>query len=401
MAPAPSRQMPRPRIILTAGKGGVGKSTVAAATAVACARRGLRVLVMSIDSAHNLGDLFGLPLGHTPTPIAGTLLGLEVDINRELTENWQEVTDFFRTMTAHNPSVNDLVAEECAVLPGMEEVFGLMRLQSVVETGDFDVIVLDAPPTGDLLKFLRLPDVLQWFIEKYHVLDRGMLNRMRPVAEALNWPVPTDGSLAEMEHWYRRVREASVTLTDYRHVTVRLVMTPDRVGLAETRRALSWTCLLGMNVDAVVVNKVLPPGDYPPALEGWVARQQEVLVLAEETFAGLPVFQVALQPREITGVNALESFGEKLYGELDPAASWSGEPPMLWRESGATAALRLRMPFLKKGQFRLLASPDGLSLHVGNQRRVIPLPPSIRRRPMRSARYEDGWLHVEYGKEVS
>jgi len=385
------------RIIVTAGKGGVGKSTVAAATAAAAAQTGARALVMSIDSAHNLSDLFQLPLGYTPTPITERLHGLEVDINRELTANWHAVTDFFRSMTANNPRVTELVAEECAVLPGMEEVFGLMRLQSVAETGEFDVIVLDAPPTGDMLKFLRLPDVLHWFMQKYHPLERSMLHRIRPVAEALNYPVPTDESMAEMEQWYARVQEASATLTDFSTVSVRLVMTPDRVGLAETRRALSWTCLLGMNVDAIIVNKLLPEGDYPQALAAWPARQREVLAEAEATFGDLPILRAELCPEDVLGLPALSAFGGRLFGERDPAGLWSSEPPVQWREGKEEGELRLRLPFLKKGEFRLLAGPDGLTLHVGNQRRLVPLPPAVQRREMRGARYEDGWLCVRYG----
>lgn len=386
-----------PRIIITAGKGGVGKSTVAAATAAACARGSGRVLVMSVDSAHNLSDLFGVTLGHTPTPISERLYGLEVDINRELDENWRAVTDFFRSMTANNPRVSELVAEECAVFPGMEEVFGLMRLQTVVETGQFEVIVLDAPPTGDMLKFLRLPDVLYWFMEKYHPLERGMLQRLRPVADALNWPLPTEESMTEMEFWYARVREASATLTNQKDVSVRLVMTPDRVGLAETRRALNWTCLLGMNVDAVILNKLLPPAAYPPALAAWAERQAEVVAEAEEAFAGMPLLRAELRPAEIMGAEQLQEFGTALFAGRDPAGMWNPEPPLQWHERGGKAELRLRLPFLKKGQFRLLGSTEGLALHVGNQRRIIPLPPAVQRRTMLGAKYEDGWLRVEYG----
>jgi arsenite/tail-anchored protein-transporting ATPase len=385
------------RIILTAGKGGVGKSTVAAATAAVCAAGGARVLLMSIDSAHNLSDLCDVSLGYTPTPITDGLCGLEVDINRELQANWSAVIDFFRSMVPAGGGVTELLAEECAVFPGMEEVFGLMRLQAVVETGEFDVVVLDAPPTGDMLKFLRLPDVLQWFMEKYHPLERGMIQRMRPVAEALNWPVPTEASMAEMEHWYARVRKASATLTDHRRVSVRLVMTPDRVGLAETRRAFSWTCLLGMNVDGVVVNKVLPSGDYPPAVAPWVQRQAESLAEAEAAFSDLPILRAELRPDEVLGMSALREFGESLYSGRDPAGLWSEEPPLQWRENGEGAELRWRLPFLKKGEFRLLAGREGLALQVGTQRRLVPLPPAIRRRQMRKARYEDGWLCVEYG----
>lgn len=386
-----------PRIILTAGKGGVGKTTMAAATAAACAERGRRVLVMSIDSAHNLSDLLQTPLGYTPTPVADGLEGLEVDINRELSANWHAVTDFFRSLTANNPQITELVAEECAVLPGMEEVFGLMRLQTVVESGDYDVVVLDAPPTGDLMKFLRLPDVVQWFMEKYHPLERGMLQRMRPVVEAMNWPVPTDESMAEMEHWYARVKAASAILTDFRNVSVRLVMTPDRVSLAETRRAFAWTSLLGMNVDGVILNRVLPPGDYPPAFAAWARRHAEVSAEAEAQFGDLPLLRAALRPDEVIGLPALRELAAALFGDRDPAGLWSTEPPLQWREEEGGAELRIRLPFLTKGQFRLLASQDGLALHVGNQRRLVALPMGIRRRPMRGARYEDGWLRVEFG----
>lgn len=387
------------RIILTAGKGGVGKSTLAAATAAVSADRGLRTLVMSIDSAHNLSDLFALPLGHHPTPIQGRLCGLEVDLNRELTENWHAVTDFFRTMTANNPRVNQLVAEECAVLPGMEEVFGLMRLQTVVETGEWDVIVVDAPPTGDLLKFLRLPDVLHWFMEKYHPLERGMLQRIRPVADALNWPVPTEDSMEEMEYWYSRVGDASSTLTDSTRVSVRLVTTPDRVGQAETRRALTWTNLLGMNVDGLVVNRILPPGDYPDPVGAWASRQGRILAEIESEFSPLPVLRAPLQADEVIGHAALLQFGEAVLAGRDPAALWSRDPLVQWNEEADGAGtLRLRLPFLKRGQFRLLAEDGGLVLHVANQRRHIPLPLAMQRRQMVRASYDEGWLNISYDR---
>lgn len=393
--------MSSPRIILSAGKGGVGKSTLAAATAATAAVRGQRVLVMSIDTAHNLSDLFGTQLASTPTPIAENLSGLEVDLNAELSTNWHHVTDFFRTMTSDDPLVSDLVAEECAVLPGMEEVFGLMRLQHVAESGEFDLIVVDTPPTGDLLKFLRLPDVLHWLMEKYHLLDRRKLARIRPIAEVLKMPLPPDEAVGEMEGWYARVRAASATLTDHSRVSVRLVMTPDRVSLAETRRAFTWTSLLGVNVDAVIVNKVLPAGDYPAGFEPWLARQAAMLEEAESSFADVPIRRAELQPDEVLGVAGLQEFGARVYGEDNPAALATVEPPLQWRDTATGAELRLRLPFLKRKEFRLLATRDGLSLWIGPQRRVIPLPPAIQRRTMQGAQYEGDWLVIRYGKSTS
>jgi arsenite-transporting ATPase len=385
------------RIILTAGKGGVGKSTFAAATAAAIAERGKQVLVMSIDSAHNLSDIFQVPLAPTPTPIAGNLYGLEVDLASELRAHWSAVMDFFRSMTANDPGVSALVSEECAVLPGMEEAFGLMRLQDLVDSGEWDVIVLDSPPTGDMLKFLRLPDVLRWFMEKYHPLERSMLQKLRPVAEVMNLPIPTEGSMEEMERWYTRVRDASATLTDTRNVSVRLVMTPERVALAETRRALTWTCLMGLLVDGVLINRILPQGDYPAPMTNWVEGQSEVVTEAREALGAVPVLEARQRFREVRGLEDLRSFAAEVFVDRAPEAIWLAEPPVRWDERGETAELSLRLPFLKKDGFRLLAAPDGLVLNVGGQRRIIPLPPAVSRRPMLGARYEGDVLRVCFG----
>jgi arsenite/tail-anchored protein-transporting ATPase len=300
-------------------------------------------------------------------------------------------------MTANSPFVTELVAEECAVLPGMEEIFGLMRLQSVVDSGEFDVVIVDAPPTGDLMKFLRLPDVLHWFIDRYHPFERSILQKVRPLAEALSLPVPTEGAMAEMDQWYARVRDVSRTLADHQRVTVRLVMSPESVALRETQRALSWTSLLGVNVDAVVVNRIWPRQIETPALAGWARRQESVLAETDAAFGDVPVFRVALREYEVIGVAALDELGEALYGSRNPAERWSDAPPIQWQEEPAGAKLLIRLPFVKKEDFRLLAAEDGLVLHLANQRRIIPLPPAVRRRRMRSARYDSGWLTVEYG----
>ena len=256
--------------------------------------------------------------------------------------------------------------------------------------------MLDTPPTGDMLKLLRLPDVLHWFMEKYHPLERGMLQRLRPVAEVMNVPLPTEGSLDEMEFWYARVRAASATLTDTSRVSVRLVMTPENVGLAETRRALSWTCLMGLNVDAVIINRVLPEGSYPPPLAVWRDRQEAVLLEAETAFGDLPLLHAAQRPAEVLGTEALQEFAGELFGARDPAGLWSAEPPLAWSEDDTGAELRLRLPFLRKGEFRLLAGSEGLILTVRNQRRIIPLPASIQRRSMLGARYAGDWLVVRF-----
>jgi arsenite-transporting ATPase len=276
-----------------------------------------------------------------------------------------------------------------------------MRLQSVVESGEFDVVVLDAPPTGDLMKFLRLPDVLQWVMERYRPWERGVLQRARPLADALGWPLPPEPVVDEMEGWYTRVRRVSAMLTDHSRVSVRLVMTPDRVALAETRRALTWTCLLGMNVDGVILNRVLPDGESSGLYAAWMERQAAVLVEAETAFGDLPLLRAELRAEEVVGLPHLEAFAAALFHERDPAGVWSEVPPVRWSENGPEAELRLRLPFLKRGQFRLLAGEEGLTLMLGNQRRIVPLPASVQRRAMLGARYEAGWLIVRYGPQAA
>lgn len=373
----------------------MGKSTVAAATALAAADAGARTLVLSVDSAHNLADILGVPLGPGPTPVDGGLFGLEVDVNRELAASWGEVLAFAREIAAHNPRVDSLVAEECAVLPGMEEALALMRLQSLVESGDWDVLVVDSPPTGDLLKLLRLPDVLDWLVQRFLPLDQRALRHVRPLAEALQWPLPEEGVLRQMEAWHARALRIGATLLDPAVASVRLVFTPDRVALAETRRALTWTSLLGLNVDGVIVNRVLPPGEYPPLLGGWRGRQEEVLAEAETAFGDLPLLRAELRPGEVLGVPALREFGRALFEGREPAGLWRAEPPLQWRE--AERELWLRLPFLRRGSFRLFEGVGGLVLHAAGQRRLLPLPAAVRRRRMQGATYADGWLRVRFG----
>ena len=387
------------RLLMTAGKGGVGKTTIAAATAVALADLGRRTLVMSIDSAHNLADVLGVNVGSVPTPVADRLFALEVDLNRELTQNWDAVMGFFRALSGSNPLVTDLAAEESAVFPGMEELFGLCRILDLAESGDFDVVVIDAPPTGDFLKLLRLPEVMRWFVERTHPFDRGFLNKVRPIAQALSFPTPSEEALEQMDRWYLRVLQVSHLLADPRRSAIRLVMTPDDIALAEARRGWSWCSLFGVQVAGVVVNRILPEADYPEPIRSWYPRQQAVLLEAEAAFGGLPVLRAPLQSESVIGVERLRRLAEFLFHGSDPYTDDVMEPAQTWEDAADGPCLRIRIPALRREAFRLLSGRDGLTLVVDNQRRVIPLPLSARTRTIRSARYQDDWLTVQFSAQ--
>lgn len=395
-------KMPAVRVIVVTGKGGVGKSSVAAATALTIAQRGQRTALLSIDAAHNLSDIFALRqrrIGPRLTTVAPNLEALEVNINREIRERWAAVTDFFRYLSANHPAVNSIVAEEVAVLPGMEEIFGLLRLQAVAEAGQHEVIVVDAPPTGDAMKFLRLPEVLDWYMQHYLPMERAVVRRARPLAQRLNIPIPDESAVAEVDNWFEEVRRLSGWLTSTQRVTARLVTTPDRVGLAETQRALSMISLFGVRVDALIVNKVFPPDTANPFLQAWHTQQATVLAEIERDFAGLPRFTAAYQPHEIIGLERLTQFATELYGATAPEMVMLERPLIDLDERGEEIHLKLWLPFLQRDQFKLNVGTDALYIQVQTQRRQIPLPASLLDRKFLGAAYDGGTLTVRFSQQ--
>jgi arsenite-transporting ATPase len=390
------------RVILITGKGGVGKSSVAAATALSTARRGYRTALISIDAAHNLGDILAPAqrrVGPHLTTVATNLDAIEVNINREIRERWSAVIEFFRFLSSNHPTVNSIVAEEVAVLPGMEEIFGLLRLQQIAAAGQHEVIVVDAPPTGDAMKFLRLPEVLDWFMQHYLPMERAVVRRARPLAQRLNIPIPDEMTVAEVDNWFEEVRELSDWLTNPRQVTARLVTTPDRVSLAETRRALSAISLFGIRVDALIVNKIFPTGGTDPFLSAWSKQQGEVLAQIEHDFESLPRFEARYQPFEILGLERLERFASEMYGETAPEAVLVEQPVLDLEERGDEIALKLWLPFLQRDQFKLHVGVDALYIQVQTQRRQIPLPASLLDRRFLGASYDQGTLRVRFSQQ--
>lgn len=387
------------RVILMTGKGGVGKSSVAAATALTCADRGLRTAIISIDSAHSLADIFDQPIGEQLASVAPHVDAVEVNLNREIRERWSAVTDFFRLLSANHPAVNSVVAEEVAVLPGMEEIFGLLRLQTIAESGRYDVVVVDAPPTGDAMKFLRLPDVLNWYLTNYHPLERALLRGTRPILQRFSLPMPDETTVEEVGAWFHDVQRLSTWLTDGHSVSARLVMTPDRVGLAETRRAFSTISLFGVRVDALIVNKVLPATHTDPFWGRWGAQQEVVLHEIERDFADLPRFYGALQPHEIIGLDSLRAFAAELFDEAEPSAMLVEQPFMDLVETPDEVRLRLFLPFLARDHFKLHVGVDAAHLQVQTQRRQVPLPAALLNRRFLGATYADGALTLRFSRQ--
>ena len=383
------------RILLFTGKGGVGKTTAAAGTAALAAARGLRTLVMSTDPAHSLADAFGMRIGSEPTPVGGSLHVQQVDAQRRFEESWAEIQGYLLAVL-DAAGVDPITAEELTVLPGAEEVLALLELRRHVVSGEWDVVVVDCAPTAETLRLLALPEALSWYMDRLFPVQRRVVRALKPVlSRAAGVPMPHDSVFDAVERLHQDLEEVKEILTG-KSASVRLVLTPEKVVLAEARRSLTTLSLFGYLVDGVVANRVFPAEGADEWRARWVAAQGEVLTEVEQSFAGLPVWRSAYRTSEPVGLEALEAFAAAAYGDHDPLAVPTGEPPVSVRRTQEGAVLRLALPFAEKGDVDLGRHGDELLVTVGSYRRVFVLPTALRTQQVVGARLEDGALQVRF-----
>ncbi len=383
------------RTILFTGKGGVGKTTAAAGTAALAAARGLRTLVMSTDPAHSLADAFGVPIGPEPTAVRGSLHVQQVDAQRRFEESWADIQRYLLSVL-DAAGVDPITAEELTVLPGAEEVLALLELRTQAVSGEWDVIVVDCAPTAETLRLLALPEALGWYMDRLFPLQRKVVRALGPVlGKAAGVPMPPDAVFDAVARLHRDLEQVGELLTG-KESSVRLVLTPEHVVLAEARRSLTTLSLFGYRVDGVVANRVFPAGGADEWRAGWVAAQSEVLESVEQSFSGLPVWRSAYRSEEPVGVDALETFAAQAYGDHDPLATPDGEPPLTVRRTPEGTVLRLALPFAEKDDVDLGRHGDELVVTVGSYRRVLVLPAALRRQPVTGARLEEGGLTVRF-----
>ena len=383
------------RIILFTGKGGVGKTTAAAGTAALSASRGLRTLVMSTDSAHSLADAFRTPVGSDPTAVAPGLFVQQVDAQRRFEESWVDIQRYLLTVL-DAAGVDPITAEELTVLPGAEEVLALLELRRQVLSGRWDVVVVDCAPTAETLRLLALPEALGWYMDRVFPAERRIVKALRPVlSKAAGVPMPQDHVFDAVERLHRDLEQVQEILTG-KETSVRLVLTPEHVVVAEARRSLTTLSLFGYQVDGVVANRVFPGEGADAWRSGWVTAQAEVLRAVGESFVGLPVWRSAYQPSEPVGVEQLTAFAEAAYGEDDPLAPPEGEGPVTVRRTGSGATLRMALPFVDRTDVDLARHGDELVVTVGSYRRLLALPTALRQHQVAGARVVDGALRVKF-----
>jgi len=387
------------RVLLFTGKGGVGKTTTAAATALRCGESGLRTLVLSTDPAHSLADAFGVELGPLVAPVAEGLWGQQLDPQDRMEDSWAEIQRYLVEVFRW-AGVEAIEAEELSVVPGLDEVFALADIRQHASSGDWDVLVVDCGPTAETIRLLSLPDILGRYMERVFPIGRRVSRVVSPlVARMTTLPVADDGVFAATERFYERLAGVREILGDGRRTSVRLVVNPERVVIAEARRTHTYLSLFGYHVDAVVANRLLPDDVSDPWFARWKALHAEHLATIDEGFAPVPVLRVALQPDEPVGLHALRSVADALYGDEDPTARFGVSDPLRVSQRGGGAVLEIDLPFTDREEIELGRRGDELLVRVGPYRRAMILPDSLRRRSVAGARLQDGRLEVEFVPE--
>jgi arsenite/tail-anchored protein-transporting ATPase len=384
------------RILLFTGKGGVGKTTVAAATAARAAEFGLRTIVCSTDPAHSLADAFDVPLGDRPTPIAHGLFGQQLNARVRFEEAWDDVRTYLVDVLDW-AGADAVEAEELAVIPGLDEVFALADIKEFATNGEYDLVVVDCAPTAETIRLLSLPDVLGWYMDRMFDTQRRLTRLARPILQRVSGvPIAGDGVFGAIRRFYERLDGVRELLTDGDVTSARLVVNPERLVVAEARRTFTYLSLFGYHVDAVIANRILPRELDHPWMTQWRATQSAHLDVIAETFAPLPILEAELANEEVVGMPALSLFAKQVYGETDVAARLSHTEPFTVDAEGDALLLSVQLPFTDQNDVRLGRTGDELVLTVGPHRRALMLPDSLVRRDVAGARFVDDRLVVEF-----
>ena len=387
------------RVLLFTGKGGVGKTTVAAATAVRSAATGQRTLVMSTDPAHSLGDSFELEIGSDPTQISDLLWAQQIDAQERLEDNWREIQDYMIQLM-NWAGTETIQAEELTVLPGLDEIFALIDVKTHVESENYDVLIVDCAPTAETLRLLSLPDVMQWYIERIFPVERRIVKTVRPIMSRMTTlPIAGDRVFDAIERLHRNLDAVKKILTDETTSSVRLVVNLEKMVIAEARRTYTYLGLFGYRVDAVVVNRVLPPDVTDPYFGKWKDIQAEHLVTVHESFEPVPILSARLFDREMVGVSLLEEMGNEVYGDLDAAEILYRDEPIRVRKRGTGYVMTIRLPFASRDDMDIHRRGEELFVRVGAYKRNLILPQSLKRMTVREANFAGDQLEILFGRE--
>lgn len=390
------------RVILMTGKGGVGKTSVAAATGLRCAELGYKTLVLSTDPAHSLADSFDMELEHAPRQVRPNLWGAELDALMELESNWGAVKRYI-TQVLQARGLEGVEAEELAILPGMDEIFSLVRMKRHYDEGEFDVLIIDSAPTGTALRLLSLPEVAGWYMRRFYKPLQAVSAALRPLVEPLFRPIagfslPDQQVMDAPYEFYQQIEALEKVLTDNTKTSVRLVTNPEKMVIKESLRAHAYLSLYNVATDMVVANRIIPEHVTDPFFQRWKENQQQYRQEIHDNFSPLPIKEVPLYSEEMCGLEALDRLKETLYPDEDPATVYYKETTLRVVQEQSQYSLEVYLPGIPKNKVELSKTGDELNIRIGNHRRNLVLPQALAAMQPAGAKMEEDYLKIRFAQ---
>ena len=387
------------RIILYTGKGGVGKTTVAAATALKCARLGYKTIVVSTDPAHSLRDSFNKELGPEPKKIGDNLFGQEIDVYYSVEKYWGKLTEFLQSLLGWM-NVDDILAEEFSVFPGMEEISAFLWVHNHYHEADYDVIIVDSAPTGETLKLLSLPDIARWWLVKIFPIEKRVMKVIKPAIRVVSdMPLPEEKTYDAIEILFEKLDAIRQVFADPKVTSIRLVMNLENMVIKETQRAYTYLNLYGYPVDSLIINRTMPEELDHPYFKKWRKKQKKYRKDIDDMFSPLPMFDAPLFSEEIQGIKALEKFSTELFDHIDPTKIFYSEKQYKVVKNNDNFEMHIKLPFVTKKEVELFQVGDELTIHIENQRRNIFLPNFLAKLSVKKANFDGDILKVVFQKK--
>jgi len=393
--------LPDVRVILFTGKGGVGKTSVAAATSVLSSQLDHGTLIMSTDAAHSLSDAFDMNIGPEPTVINKKLWGVEIDINEQVGRHWGAIHDFLTQFLKHR-GFDSIIADELAIMPGMEEIFSLLAVRHYAEDERFNTIIIDCAPTADTARLLAIPDIAQWYMEKVFHIERKIVKTIRPFAKRIiDTPLPTERVFDSVEILYQSILGVRDLLVDRTRTTIRMVVNPEKMVIKEAQRAYTFLSLFDFGIDAVVVNRLLPEKIKDPFYDKWKEIQAEHMAFIHESFMPLPILTVHFWDEEIIGYDLLSKMAKEIYNKKDPTKILHKEKPINIYPSDGHYVMEIPLPFARREDMETWINEDELVIKFKNFKRNIILPRSLAKRELYKAELKDRTLKLFFEGETN
>ncbi|MGH4119028.1 ArsA family ATPase [Clostridium sp.] len=386
------------RIILYTGKGGVGKTSVASATACQIAKKGKKVLIMSTDQAHSLSDAFGLKLSNSPTKISENLEAIEVDALIENEAIWGNIKGYIEKLML-SKTVKSIEVEELLVFPGFEDLISLLKIKQINDENNYEVLIVDCAPTGETMSLLKFPELFKWWMEKIFPMKRKAAKIVKPIIDrTIKIPIPDEKTFDEIEILYNKIDELHMLMLEKDKVSLRIVTTPEKIVIREAKRNFSYLHLYDFNVDAIIVNKIISEEGGKGYFEKWMKLQTENLKDISESFSPVPVFQTELMHSEVRDYDSLLNMGQSIFKEVSAESVFFKDKIFEVEKSSEDESyyLNINMPFVDKKELNLLQKGDEISISIKNEKRNFVLPQKLYSKKVVKASYEEGKLRIQF-----